>query len=452
MAQNFSPAELSQRDGERMRGYKALLDFYEGHQWCARPSVEKRLTFNYARVVIDKLTSYLMGGMRVRAISSVGASGRTPAGGDGEAARAQAALDRISHDNNLQQLDFDTELDCAVLGDGAYKVIWDSETGEIRVTSPDVQGLYGWWRTDDVSRLCKVASRYSLPSVDAQTLYGVKTRGKSCLVTEVWTDETFELWCDNALVERKPNPCGAIPFIIFPNLRQPKRCWGMSDIPQLMEPQRELNRALSQLSHILELSGNPIAVLENVEQSEDIAVRPGAVWNLPEEAKAYLLDLLQGGGVGLHISYIEMLYRTLHDMAESPRAAFGGTGRDISGVALEIELQPLLQKIWRKRLIREPVYRRRAEMILRLLSKYKGEDYENLNIEVVWAPVLPRDIASVVKSEETLVQSGIHSRRRAMAEVGVTDPESEFARWLDERSAILKMNKEMNVRPKPGTE
>ena len=73
---------------------------------------------------------------------------------------------------------------------------------------------------------------------------------------------------------------------------------------QIMEPQRELNRAISQLSKILELSGNPIAVLENVEESEDIAVRPGAVWNIPEDAKAYLLDLLQGGGVSLHIDYI----------------------------------------------------------------------------------------------------------------------------------------------------
>ncbi len=32
----------------------------------------------------------------------------------------------------------------------------------------------------------------------------------------------------------------------------------------LAEPNRELNRAFSQLSQILELSGNPIAVLEGV--------------------------------------------------------------------------------------------------------------------------------------------------------------------------------------------
>lgn len=42
-------------------------------------------------------------------------------------------------------------------------------------------------------------------------------------------------------------------------------------------------------------SGNPIAVLENVTEAQDIAVAPGAVWEVPEKARAYLLDLLQGG-------------------------------------------------------------------------------------------------------------------------------------------------------------
>ena len=68
-----------------------------------------------------------------------------------------------------------------------------------------------------------------------------------------------------------------------------------------------MNRALSQLSTILELSGNPIAVLENVTEAQDIAVQPGAVWELPEQARAYLLDLLQGGGVQLHIDYVNLV-------------------------------------------------------------------------------------------------------------------------------------------------
>ena len=103
---------------------------------------------------------------------------------------------------------------------------------------------------------------------------------------------------------------------------------------------------------ILELSGNPVAVLENVTESQDIAVQPGAVWELPERARAYLLDLLQGGGVNLHVEYVNLLYRTLHDLGEAPRTSFGDSGRNLSGVALNIELDPLLKKVQRKRQLR----------------------------------------------------------------------------------------------------
>ena len=141
-----------------------------------------------------------------------------------------------------------------------------------------------------------------------------------------------------------------------------------------------------------------------------------------------------------------MLYRTLHDISESPRSAFGGTERDLSGVALQIELYPLLQKVRRKRIIRTAAYKRRNEMILRLLEKYRGENFGDNRLRIVWAPVLPNDIASQVNNEQTLVQAGIHSRRRAMDEIGVQDPETEFKRWLEERETILRMNKELNVR------
>ena len=434
--------QLARRDVDRLKGYRELLDFYHGKHWEGRERWgEKRLTFNYAKVFIDKVTSYLMSGVSFT-VEAADDSAEARAG----AQRAEAALHRVYQDNNLEQLDLDTEIDCAILGDASYKVIWDGEMKRVRVAAPDVQGIYAWWLGDDISRVWKVASKYNLSAEETELLYKVKPKSKTATVVELWTEGEFELYLDNALVEKKPNPYGFIPFIIFPNLREPKKFWGMSDLPQIMEPQRELNRAVSQLSRILELSGNPIAVLENVEESEDIAVRPGAVWNIPEEAKAYLLDLLQGGGVRLHIEYIDLLYRVLHDISESPRAAFGGTGRDLSGVAMQIELQPLLQKVRRKRLIRSAAYRRRSELVLKLLEKYQGENFGNNYLRVVWGPVLPQDMSRLAADEQVLVQTGIHSRRRAMNEVGIKDPEMEFNRWLEERERILKMNKELNAK------
>jgi len=440
MSDGFTPSQLINRDITRLKGYKELLDFYHGRHWegYARRG-EKRLTFNYTKVVIDKITSYLMSGITFT-VEAVEDSDEARA----RARRAEQALYQVYEDNNLEQLDFETEIDCAILGDACFKVIWDTETKRVRITAPDTQGIYAWWLGDDTSRLWKVASRYNLTSDEVEILYKVKPKGKTANVVELWTAHDFELWLDNAQVEKKPNPYGFIPFIIYPNLREPKKFWGISDLPQIMEPQQELNRAMSQLSRILELSGNPIAVLENVEESEDISVKPGAVWNIPEDAKAYLLDLLQGGGVGLHIDYINMLYRIVHDIAESPRAAFGGTERDLSGVALEIELQPLLQKVRRKRLIRTDAYNRRNRLILKLLEQYQNENFGNNRLRVVWSPVLPRDFTRLVSNEQILIQNGIHSRRRAMDEVGVKDPEMEFNRWLEERETILRMNRELN--------
>ncbi|MFC1908530.1 phage portal protein [Chloroflexota bacterium] len=436
------PVKLSHLDLDRIKSYRELLDFYHGKQWEGRERRrERRLIFNYSRVFVDKVTSYLMAGINF-AVEPVEDSEEAST----KAQKAEAALYRVYQDNDLEQLDLETEIDCAILGDACYKVIWDTDEKRVKVTAPDIQGIYAWWLADDTSRLWRVASRYRLSAEEVELLYGVKSKSKTATVVELWTDQDFELYLDNALLEKKPNPYGFIPFVIYPNLREPKKFWGVSDLPTIMEAQKELNRAMSQLSHILELSGNPIAVLENVEESEDIAIRPGAVWNIPEDAKAYLLDLLQGGGVNLHINYIDLIYRALHDLSESPRSAFGGVERDLSGVALEIELNPLLQKVRRKRVIRTAAYTRRSALILKLLEKYRGDSFGNNHLRVVWGPVLPQDIARKVNSEQVLVQNGIHSRRTAMDEVGIRNPEHEFSRWLEEREAILRMNKELSAR------
>ena len=65
-------AQLNRLDIDRLRGYRGLLDFYHGRQWEGRERWgEKRLTFNYTKVFIDKLTSYLMSGVNF-AVDAVG--------------------------------------------------------------------------------------------------------------------------------------------------------------------------------------------------------------------------------------------------------------------------------------------------------------------------------------------------------------------------------------------
>ena len=343
----------------------------------------------------------------------------------------------VAEANGLAQLDFETELDCAVLGDAVYKVTWDVEEGGVRISAPDVQGIFVWRRADDASRVEAVASQYAIGTLPPTTA-GLTPVPPESLITEYWTSETFELWRGNELERSEPNPYRFVPFVVFPNVREPKQPWGSSDIAALAEPNRELNRAFSQLSQILELSGNPIAVLEGVAGSQDIAVEPGAVWEVPERARAYLLDLLQGGGVDLHRDYIDLIYRTLHDLGESPRTAFGQNPGGLSGVALNVELDPVARKVARKRLIRSAVYERRAMLALRLLSQFTGLDIDGLRAEAQWGPVLPADRSRQVADERALVEARIRSRRTAAERLGSEDPEAEFARIGEELRALTE--------------
>ena len=462
---------LEQLDRHRLDGYYRYLAFYNGEhwpQWQISRTGHRLLVMNYIRTMIDKLTSYLMSGM------TFALSGDSPE----QVAAAEQALHEVYHRNNLAALDMETEADCAILGDGCYKVTWDGTQRRVRVTAPDMRSIYAWWVPDDPSTVYRVIARYQLPPQAVAMLYPDFPSGASSLpyaaasspslmsspsppavsfshspmsfpwkresmgggqgmvtIVEDWTADYFALYIGGVLYRSLANPYGFLPFVIFPNLREPKQFWGVSDMKSLVPVQEELNRAATQLSRVLEISGNPIAVFQNVADARDIPIEPGTTIDLGEEGKVYLLDLLKGGGVRLHIEYIDLLFRIMHDMAEVPRSAFGSLDRTLSGVALELDLQPLLQKVQRKRLLRTPLYEQRNRMILDVLAAYAPEKVGHVSglcHEIIWAPPLPKDQSRLIQDEIALVSAALHSRQTAMTNLGVLAPGAEIERMAVE--------------------
>ena len=153
-------------DSTRLATYGTNLDFYHGSQWPTT-SRHRQLIFNYAKVSIDKVTSFLMQKLNFACYPEEGTDELKA-----RARRAEQVLRKVYEENNLQQLDYETEIDAAVLGDGCYKVIWDTDEKRIRITAPDVSGIYAWWLGDDTSRVWRVASRYTLTQDEVQLLYG----------------------------------------------------------------------------------------------------------------------------------------------------------------------------------------------------------------------------------------------------------------------------------------
>src|SRR3990172_6253452 len=124
------PQQLKKRDQERLAGYAAALAFYQGNQWDSQtpPRRARRLTLNYVRAVVSKTASYVMQG------AAINASPRSDGAGDVRAAAAaEQSLAEVSHANGLPRLDLVSEVDAAVLGDGAYKVTWDTDDGRVAI-------------------------------------------------------------------------------------------------------------------------------------------------------------------------------------------------------------------------------------------------------------------------------------------------------------------------------
>lgn len=435
------PTGLATEDDRlRVARYAEALAFFEGDQWLGkRRRGEARLTFNYARTLVRKVAAYVFPAPVTFSVPG----GSAASADDAAANRAERVLAETIAANDLARLDVELCIEASVLGDAALKVTWGAAERAPIVAAVDPATLIAWWAPDNPRALLRIAQAYGMtgtaltrvfgPSVDATGLSPDRTYP----VIEDWTAERWTVDVAGQRVRDAANPYGWIPYVIGPNNPRPHAFWGESDLVDLYDVCRELNGRMSVLAKVLELSGAPIAVLENVDGSEGITVGPGAKWELPEGAKAYLLDLLGGGGVNLHVDYVQLLYRVLHDLSETPRTAFGDSGRALSGAALEVEVQPLVQRVRRKRAAWEGVFRQRNARLLDLLERFGGQDLGGLRrTATIWPSVLPSDTDSAVRNAAQLVANGIQSRRTAVAALGGDDPEGELTRVIEELNLL----------------
>ena len=321
------------------------------------------------------------------------------------------------------------------------------------VRSVDVMGLSAGWQHDDMRRLTWVSETTRLSGEQIVELYGPGSCNcelppnfkleNSYRVEERWTDREVLVKVSGKPVKREPNPYGFIPYVIVPNLSRPRQFWGLSDLEDILTLNSEFNVRVSILSQLLQMSGNPVLVLENVDSAEGLRVGPGAIWTLPEGSRASLLELLKDGGVQLHLDYINLLYRMMHDLSELPAAGFG---RDqavsgSSGVALEQLLYPVVQRVARKRRIWDEALDLRNRMMLALAG------LPVLRSRFTWADVLPKDRAGLVTQEVGLVAANIHSLETARRGLGDEQPELENDRIVQEHQ---KLGLSQNTGPSKG--
>ena len=471
-------AAVRLRDSARLRRYQRYQDFYEGrHFERARPG-RTSLVLNYARAVVDKGVAYLLGrgvGFSVLPRREETAEERH------QAEAAEQVLYEVYWDNDVEAVDLRVAQNAAVLGDGVYKVFWDTLDGRIRVLSVDPATFFATWAGDDPTELRRVEVAYRLGTEEAEGLVealapvgealtprpplpragdrddasrGVGETGQGVVeVVERWTADELAVYVGERVARRGPNPYGTIPFVHVPNLPLANEAWGVSDLVDVIPINREIDERVSDQADIIRFHADPPVIFKGVTDHSDLAVGPGTVWDLPSDADVKLLEW-QGQPVAVQ-EHIERLYRTLYEVAETPRTAFGDSGRLLSGVALETELRPLVQRTMRKRVWWTRALRRRSALVLLLARRYgvgtrneprgAGREVAHLatptsllatRVRVVWPPMMPKDDAQEVRNNVQLVMAGLRSHRTAMDALGAESPEEEITRVLADRETL----------------
>jgi hypothetical protein len=213
----------------------------------------------------------------------------------------------------------------------------------------------------------------------------------------------------------------------------------VSDLRDVLGLNRALNERLSDQADLIRYHADPPVVFTGVSEHTDLAVGPGTVWDLPADADVKLLEW-QGTAPAV-ADHLDRLLRAIFEVSETPRTAFGDSGRLLSGVALETELRPLIQKTLRKRVNWTAALRRRNAIILKLAERFgldgaRAGEFAPYRTKVIWPPMVPRDDAQEVQNNLALVQAGLRSHRSAMDALGTEDPESELRRVVEDRARL----------------
>lgn len=429
IATGWPPGTRSPADDARLQRYNEFGVYADG--WQQRGSRPDVLTFNYARTLLRKTVSYLFS-------APVGISIPADKATITRANQAERQLTTWRDALGLTRLDISLAMQALIQGDAAMKITWNHTLGMPSVVSVDPASLTVHTAPDHPQQVDMVRHLYRATPRQLQQQFGIRLEhtvdiDKPVPTLEEWSDTRFRVLVHGQILVDVANPYGMNPYIIIANDPRPDQFWGESDLTDLMSVCTEINRRMNVFSHILDLSGAPITVLEGVDGTEGIRVGPGAKWELPEGARAYLLDLLQGGGADVHLKYMDLLFRMLHDLSETPRTAFGDSGRDLSGAALEVEIQPLVQKVQRKRRQWDAVLTQRAQLMLRMMNHHLQTDITGFGTPIaIWPPILPSDADAAVRNTVARVQHGLISRRSAMSTLGEHDPDAELRQMASE--------------------
>ena len=340
--------------------------------------------------------------------------------------KATVLANAILDANGANTMLWEVDLDRNIYGGGVIRISPDlSGFPWIKWSRIPMTNFFPVWDPDDADVLLEAYVVVPMMADQAKAKYGIEPSQEIVYRVEHWTRQTYTNYVDNNKIDQYSglNPWGVVPFEFIPRFRT-SIWWGDSLVEEVIRPQNELNSILADAGETISYNAFPIRYginLPNDFSTENFPLGPNAMWDLgkkftdqlrPEVGILKADNALQSGT----LEFIHLLFDyTLHT-ANIPPLAIGmdSGGGQRSGITVEIRLASLVRAIRRSRAyLARGLQRalRTSAIILRQkqvpgISSRAVEQMLNGSIYPSFAPVLPRDQASVVDE----VQKGMSTK------------------------------------------
>lgn len=237
---------------------------------------------------------------------------------------------------------------------------------------------------------------------------------------------------DKDLLSDKVNPLGEIPIVHIPNYPLSGEFYGLSDLVDSAELNRELNEKVTDVSDIINYHSSPVTIVTGAKV-KDLERGANRMWGLPDGAQVTNLQL--SGDLEAANTHITSLKQTMHELTGVPEQALGKLQAisNTSAVALAIQYLPMMEK----RDIKVLTYGMGIRMINRLFMKVtalgdpkfgakfdglKGNKYRN---DVKFADPLPQDESIELEKARARLDLGLSTRRMELEKRGHSQDEVE---------------------------
>lgn len=200
------------------------------------------------------------------------------------------------------------------------------------------------------------------------------------------------------------------PIFDWQNLPNPNEFWGTPNLTDdIIGLNKTVNFLLSNLARIIKFHGHPKTVISGARASQiEIAVNEALCLPDPTSkvqvlaAMEHFADLL---AVCMH------LYSSMDELSRVPSVALGRLEAlprgQISGVALKLLFQPLMELTTQEQRLYGSGIRNIARAALVLAGKLPVEQYRDYKVNITWPNLLPIDDLTAAQTAMLLKQLGV---------------------------------------------